>query len=316
METTSQSSAARPGEVWELPLAGEGLLGWAVVHRHPDDPDLLLVVPVDTEPELADGDLAVPVSWAQDGLTFEQRCVLRPDFGAWLSEADLWYRLPGAAVPQAWRDELLDGVLALARGEVRPLDDRGPAPAELEAWREEHLAPALEALEAWRDRRVARVELLDLPEGGHEEVAEPARAWPSAGDPSDLDDLVALPLAAAGEDALDELIAEHERVNGEPIELPELLRELAGGLEGRVARLRLTALEIQLEVDGADEPPRCLFLGPAGGRSFLRWTRHLFGGWRSQPVDLAHLGAPPLRLVVEGERVHDLELDTDLPEAT
>ena len=321
MNPTETPSAARPGEVWELPLAGAGLLGWVVVRRHPDDPGLVLVVPADTEPDLGDGDLVAPLTWsAAAGPDVDQRCVLRPDYGGWLAAADLWFRLPGARVPAAWRDELLAGRLALARGQDRAVDLRGPASADLQAWRAEHLAPALAGLEAWRDRRRTRAELrvpLDdagdgpIAAGPDVAIAEQAPAWPPGPSDPDIGDL-SIPLAAAGSDALDDVLAAHGDDEPPP---PELLRELVGGLEGRPTLLRLTPAEVQLEVDGPTEPPRCLFLGPAGGRAFLRWTRVLAGGWRSQPVDLAALAAPPLRLVIEGERVHDLELDPDLPAA-
>ena len=277
---------AEPGQLWELPLAGAGLLGWVVVRRHPEDPDLVLLVPADAEVGLAEGDLAAPLTW--QGSPEGERCVLRVAYGGWLPARDLWFRVPGAEVTSAWLEELGEP------GSADP-DGLGSLPLDLQDWLRDELGPARQALEAWRLRVRERPELYPVIEDAAGRVAE-------APEPPD-----ALPLAAAGSDALDRVLAEHAG-DGEGAG-EELQRELAGGLEGRPTLLRLTTHEVQLEVGGTTEPPRCLFLGPAGGRSFLRWTRHLHGGWRSQPVDLAELEAPPLRLVVEGERVHDLELD-------
>lgn len=299
MKPTNENGPPRPGELWELPLAGADLLGWVVIKSHPDDAGLVLVVPADGEPDVGPRDLACPLTWARDdGDDVIERCVLRGDFGAWIPTRDLWFRAPGASVSPAWRADFLEGLLrAVGEGNVEL--DAPTAEADLHLGAS--LGPALGELEAWRDRKSARlrVELsgpyqldADLA-GGASRVAEPTLAY-----------------AAAGSDLLDELCADLD--DEEPVE-PEVLRRLEGGLDGREAVLRMTPSEVQLEVDGAAEPPRCLFLGPAGGRRFLRWTRHLQGGWRSQPSNLRELEAPPLRLVVEGERVMDIELDYESP---
>ncbi|MDF1800861.1 MAG: hypothetical protein P1V81_16940 [Planctomycetota bacterium] len=301
MTSISKIGPPRPGELWELPLAGADLLGWVVIKSHPDDAGLLLVVPADGEPEVGPRDLACPLTWSRaDGDEVVERCVLRGDFGAWIPAQDLWFRAPGARVSPAWRADFLAGLLR-ALGAAATGAGGAVATAEAEQHQDTSLGPALAGLEAWRDRASARLRVnlsgpyqldADLT-GGASRVAEPALAY-----------------AAAGSDLLDELCADLE--DEDPIE-PEVLRRLEGGLDGREAVLRMTPSEVQLEVDGAAEPPRCLFLGPSGGRRFLRWTRHLQGGWRSQPSNLRELEAPPLRLVVEGERVFDIELDYESP---
>ena len=285
MQTMSPRTRPEPGELWEFPLGTDGIYGWVVVRTDPEgDPDAearWLVVPADAETYVGPTDVAIPLVREEGAKPV--RLVLRGALGRWVRAGDFWFKMSRGAVAPAWCAELVARLASPAPSPALP--DGAARDFETRV-----LAPAAARLEAWVARKRASL-VLDL-------TGEP--------DPRELDADAELMLAAAGSDALDavaESVAECES------DAHEVVRELAGVFEGSSAHLRVTPDEVQLEVNGSTPPPACLFLGPDGQRTHLRWVRHIGGGWRSQPARLDELAAPPLRLVVAGEVVLDLELD-------
>jgi hypothetical protein len=124
---TSKNMRAEPGQLWEFPLDGGGLLGWLVADSkvvpcvktgvktgvetraetgvETGAEPRWLMVPVDSEPELGPGDRAVPLV-SESGVA--ERVALRWAGARWVREADLWFAVPRLILARAFESRLAD----------------------------------------------------------------------------------------------------------------------------------------------------------------------------------------------------------------
>ncbi|MDG1499840.1 MAG: hypothetical protein P8N31_13015 [Planctomycetota bacterium] len=294
-KSTAPKHQPVPGDLWEFPLGPPELTGWAVIKRHPDDQDLLLVAPCDSQEAVGARDLAVP-SASKDEAT--GRLVLRGDWTRWARRSDFWFRAGQDIVPREWRREFLariqDGFGQPRHRGASLIREESTEWAGSSAWNRDVLIVADGDLDRWESRETAREEL-------------------KASDPVTKTDDVRMELAAAGQSTLDEILGEDKGEDWIGDELDdEQVQELfhlfvTKGHAGRETRtyLHLTGSAAYFELDAELAPREAFVLGASGGRTFLRWTRTLSRRWRSQVVDLVSGG---LRVVVAGDPVVDVEI--------
>ncbi|MFT5080945.1 MAG: hypothetical protein ACI9D0_000998 [Bacteroidia bacterium] len=282
-----------PGDLWEFPLGPPELTGWVVIKRHPDDRDLLLVAPCDSQEAVGARDLAVPTS-SKDGST--GRLVLRGDWTRWARLEDFWFRAGQDVVPREWRREFLariqDGFGEPRNSGASLVREESMEWAGSSAWTRDVLIVADGDLDRWE---------------GRETITEQLKASAPVTETKDE----SVRLAADGWSAMDAALEEDEDWIGDDMD-DEQVQELFNlfvtkGAAGRETRtyLHLTGSAAYFELDAELAPREAFVLGGSGGRTFLRWTRTLSRRWRSQVVDLVSGG---LRVVVTGDPVVDVEI--------
>ena len=287
--TPGPMRAPAPGELWECPLGAAGVLGWVVIKVHPDDADLFLVVPVDTEDAVGPRDVAVP-QVASDGVT--GRLVLRGDWSRWACRDDFWFCASERAVPREWRVELLTRIQE-SLGKKREsggsvVREEALDWAEHADWIRETLAPADADFERW-EKRESFGETATIREAGPEPV-EDTGALAAAG----LSEMAAL-AREAPEGASAEMKWEVFNL---------FVSKRSSGAESKTFVFG-SGDAAYFELDAELAPRDAFVLDAKGGRTFLRWNKTLSRRWRSQALELSD---GSLRVVVAGSPVVDVKI--------
>lgn len=289
---TPHETRAEPGQLWEFPLDGGGLLGWLVAgsqaapdaeSAHERGAELgWLMVPVDSEPELGPGDRAVPLFGESEALVAE-RVALRWAGARWVRETDLWFAVPRLVLARAFVGQLAQdfGVNSM---NVQPVPT-----AQAGVWQQ-----AARDLDRWLARRVVDAELREIVDW----TAHKAFGADDALDDSGPTAPFERPLAAASHDWLGDLVAK------EPAQ-PARRFALGGGLNA----LELECDPLGFCLRGPERPQRLVCLGANGGRRFVSWMPQLTGGWRSAWIERT---SDTVRLLIE-QRAEVWDVRFELP---
>ncbi len=155
----SLQRSAEMGAVHRFPLPDHAPLGWALVHRHPDERSLLFAVPADEMGMPGPADVVAPETGRAGAL------VLRCGLGTWVREQDLFRSRVVARVSSYFAARALERVRAVAFGglpeavDLRENEERDDyaeweaevarAGADLSVWSERRVLEAV-SLEEWR----------------------------------------------------------------------------------------------------------------------------------------------------------------------
>lgn len=125
---------AEPGDLYVLPATSELPVEWALLERHPGQPQLFLAVPADTCPLAGSADLALPEEGERGALTLRCRAQV------WLHEDTLDPDLYTGSLGSGAIEQAREIVRRAAEGQLEPgPEDARPAYRD---WLQEVVAPA------------------------------------------------------------------------------------------------------------------------------------------------------------------------------
>ena len=159
-QPTKRPPELEPGDLCRLPFGGEGLVGWTLLKRHPDDAQTFLCVPVDAESAIA-GDHDLVLAPGERDLLLaagDGQLVLRCEHSVWLQADDFWERVAEQHIARTDRVKAIELVRRVA-GLETTVECAGTVEFdECHAeWKDATLRPATVAAERWRDRRVVHM---------------------------------------------------------------------------------------------------------------------------------------------------------------